>query len=140
MEETDTKSVEELITRCHGVLPASIKELPTIIQRYPPLAIFTVIFTIISALPLLVFIVFALSSFLFLLVAFLLVEGTLLAFGTCVLASVLLFAAFAALGVAATVFVVGFVLSNWRQMVKDCGQYVDSQLAKYVAVDSSEKR
>ena len=140
MEQTDTKSVEELLTKCHAMLPPSVQELPTRIKRYPPLTVFTVIFSVISSLPLLVFVAFALSTFIFLLIGFLLVEGTLLAFGICILATALFFAAIAALGVTATVCVVGFVLSNWRQMVKECSEYVDSQLTKYVALDLSQKK
>jgi glucan phosphoethanolaminetransferase (alkaline phosphatase superfamily) len=140
MEPMDTRRVEELLTRCHSVLPPSLKELPSILKRYPLLTIFAVIFVIISALPLLFFIVFALSSFIFLLIGFLLVEGTILAFGTCVLASALLFATVAALGISGTVWVVGFVFSNWRQLAKECTEYIDTQLAKYLTVDSSEKK
>ena len=140
MEPIDTRGVEELLTRYHSMLPPSLQELPTILKRNPPLTIFTLIFAIISALPLLIFVAFALCSFIFLLIGFLLVEGTLLAFGTCVLVSALFFTTVAALGISATVWVVGFVISNWGQFVKDCGEYMDTQLAKYLTVDSSEKR
>ena len=140
MEPIDTRRVDEMLTKCQYVLPQSLKELPAILQSHPPLTIFTLIFTMISALPLLVFIGFALSSFLFLLITFLLVEGTLLAFGTCILISALFFATLAAFGVSVTLWIVGFVFSNWGHLIKESGEYIDAQLAKYLTVESSEKR
>jgi pheromone shutdown protein TraB len=137
MEPIDTRRVEEILTKCHSVLPPSLKELPTILKRHPTLTVFALIFTIISALPLFVFIGFAVGSFLFLLIAFLLVEGTLLAFGSCVLISALFFATVAALGISVTVCIVGFMFSNWGQFIKESGEYIDAQLAKYLT--SSEK-
>jgi pheromone shutdown protein TraB len=132
MEPIDTRRVEEILTKCHSVLPPSLKELPTTLKRHPTLTVFALIFTIISALPLFVFIGFAVGSFLFLLIAFLLVEGTLLAFGSCVLISALFFATVAALGISVTVCIVGFMFSNWGQFIKESGEYIDAQLAKYL--------
>ena len=141
MEKAEnTNSVEELFTRYQSVLPSSLKEVPTILKCHPPLTIFALIFAIISALPLLIFIGFAVFSFVFLLVGFLLVEGTLLAFGTCILISTLFFAIVAALGISATVWIVGFALSNWRQLIKECSEYLDTQLTKYLSEDTLKNR
>lgn len=139
MDQTDTTRVEELLTRYQPILPSCLQDLPNIFKRYPSLTIFMLIFGIISSVPFLLFIMFALSSFIFLLIGFLLVEGTLLAFATCILLPALFFATVAAIGISATFFIVGFTFSNWRQLVKECGDYIDTQLKIYQREQVSEK-
>ena len=136
----DTGGVEELINQCHAALSPRLQQLPVMLKRYPPLTAFAVIFALISALPLLVFVCFAFGTFIVMLVGFLLVEGTLLAFGICILMSALFFTAVAALGISATFWVLGFLASNWRELLNECHRYVDSQLAKHLAVEEAEKR
>ena len=73
-------------------------------------------------------------------VVFLLVEGTLLAFGTCILISALFFATIAALGISGAFWIAGFLVSNWRHWANELAGYVDAHLNKNLDLNLNEKK
>lgn len=87
-------------------------------QRRPRTITFAVLFAIISFTPMCVFIVFALSSFLFFAMVFLLLEGTFLVFGLLLLFMVLFSAGIVALGMSIVVWAVKNVVKNWTEWLK----------------------
>lgn len=136
----DPKGVEELLKKWDSNLPTSLKDLPVILNYHPVIAIFILVFILIASVPFILFTCFALGSFAFMIISVVLIEGTLLAFGTCILASALFFATLAAFGVSLTLGMIWFLFTNWRQLMRECQQLLHNQVKAHLTLPEKEMK
>ena len=125
---SDRESAEDLLEKWESKLPATLEQLYFNLNCHPAIAIFLVVFTLVASVPFLIFVCFALGSFAFVLVSFTMIEGVVLAFGTFILAFVLVFAAVAAFSVSLTLGSLWFVLTNWNELVSEGRRFLDKQI------------
>ena len=127
---SNRENAEELLEKWESKIPTTLEQLYLNLNCHPAIAIFLVIFTLIASVPFLIFVCFTLGSFAFLFVSFVAIEGVVLAFGTFILAFVLVFAAVAAFSVSLTLGSLWFVLTNWNELVEEGRQFLDKQINK----------
>ena len=124
----NAQRVEELLEKWRTNIPSSLDQLPVILKCHPAIAVFLFIFTMMASMPFLLFMCFALGSFSVTFISFVLVEGTLLALGTCVLAPILFFIAVTAITISLSFGTLWFILTSCRPLVGKWQQFLDNQI------------
>ena len=125
--DTSMKESKNVETLEQWKNPLSMDDLllPEPLNNHPGLTMFLFVFTLISGVPFLIFLCFAVGSFVFMFISFVLIEGTLLALGTCVLASVLFVATFIALVVSMSLGTIWLVGTRWQEIMTECQKFID---------------